>query len=170
MLGLTISNDLKWTEHIENILAKANKRLHFLRILKKSGLETSDLKIFYISVVRPVMEYCCQVWHPSIAFCQTTIDQLEHIQSRALKTMMPETDPEIALQILNLQSLYDRRVELCKRFFKQMSNPKHKLNKLLPEKHNHTYDTRNNESYKLPKCRTEKFKRSFIPYCLFKFQ
>ena len=34
LLGVTISNDLTWGEHVKNITAKATQRLFFLRILK----------------------------------------------------------------------------------------------------------------------------------------
>ena len=35
LLGNIISNDLKWSEHIDYISKKASKRLYSLRILKK---------------------------------------------------------------------------------------------------------------------------------------
>ena len=37
LLGIIISNDLKWNEHIHYISKKASKRLYSLRILKKVG-------------------------------------------------------------------------------------------------------------------------------------
>ena len=35
LLGITISNDLKWGPHVENIVKKASKHLYALRVLKK---------------------------------------------------------------------------------------------------------------------------------------
>lgn len=35
LLGIIISNDLKWNEHTDYISKKATKRLYYLRILKK---------------------------------------------------------------------------------------------------------------------------------------
>ena len=35
LLGIIISNDLKWGEHIDYILKKASKRLYSVRIFKK---------------------------------------------------------------------------------------------------------------------------------------
>ena len=37
LLGIIISDDLKWNAHIDYISTKASKRLYSLRILKKSG-------------------------------------------------------------------------------------------------------------------------------------
>ena len=36
LLGIIISNDLKWNEHIDYISKKASKRLYALRIFKKN--------------------------------------------------------------------------------------------------------------------------------------
>jgi hypothetical protein len=37
-LGLIIQNNLKWDKHIRSIIAKGSKRLHILRILRRSGI------------------------------------------------------------------------------------------------------------------------------------
>ena len=34
LLGVTISADLKWNEHVDKIVAKASQRIYFLTILK----------------------------------------------------------------------------------------------------------------------------------------
>ena len=36
ILGVTISSDLKWNEHISECIKKANKRLYFVVLLKLS--------------------------------------------------------------------------------------------------------------------------------------
>ena len=36
VLGLTIQNNLKWDLHISEIVTKASKRLHILRVLKRN--------------------------------------------------------------------------------------------------------------------------------------
>ena len=37
--------------------SKASSRLHFLKVLKRCSLSTSDLLFFYTSAVRPLLEY-----------------------------------------------------------------------------------------------------------------
>ena len=46
LLGITISNDLKWGPHVRTIVKKASKRLYALRVLKKklTSLMLSSLK------------------------------------------------------------------------------------------------------------------------------
>jgi len=53
------------------ITSKAAKRLHFLKQLKRSGAERDDLLCFYGTVIRPVLEYACPVWHSSLAVAQS---------------------------------------------------------------------------------------------------
>ena len=54
LLGLTISNDLKWNTHISNTCKKVSTRLYFLRQLKRAKLPPNDLVLFYIICIRPV--------------------------------------------------------------------------------------------------------------------
>ncbi len=46
-LGTTISQDLKWDNHIESIVKKAQQRLYFFRQLRKFNLPQELLKQFY---------------------------------------------------------------------------------------------------------------------------
>ena len=56
LLGLHVTNKLKWNEHVSAICAEASKRLHFLNLLKRAGTPKDDLMHYYESVVRPVTE------------------------------------------------------------------------------------------------------------------
>ena len=66
-----VSNDLKWTEHVRAVTKKASSRLHFLKQLKRARCAESDLLYFYISVVRPILEYACPVWHTHLSRCRS---------------------------------------------------------------------------------------------------
>ena len=48
--AVTVSQSLKWNEHVANICSKLNKRLYFLKKLKRAGMSTGDLLCFYKSV------------------------------------------------------------------------------------------------------------------------
>ena len=54
-LGLTISDNLKWTDHIGDIAAKASNRVDLLSRLS-CKLDRKTLDIMYKSFIRPVME------------------------------------------------------------------------------------------------------------------
>ena len=61
VLVLIIQKNLKWNEHINSIISKASKRLHILRVLRRSGVPIVDFITIYVSLIRSVLEYCCVV-------------------------------------------------------------------------------------------------------------
>ena len=63
LLGVTISSDLTWNKHVDNIVAKAGKRVYMLYQLKRAGIGKHDLVTIYVSVLTLVLEYACPVWH-----------------------------------------------------------------------------------------------------------
>ena len=80
-LGLQISNDLKWSMHINNISKKANATLGFLRKNLRNVPETCK-KTAYISIVRSTMEYGATIWN---SYLKGDIDKLERIQNRGIR-------------------------------------------------------------------------------------
>ena len=51
LLWVTISSDLTWNKHVENIVAKAGKRVYMLYQLKRAGIGQHDLVTIYVSVL-----------------------------------------------------------------------------------------------------------------------
>ena len=66
MLGVTLSVDLKWNAHVDEIVKKVNKRLYFLRQLKRAQVKSKELVLFYLACIRSVMEYACALFHSSL--------------------------------------------------------------------------------------------------------
>jgi len=85
LFGVHVSNDLKWTEHVRAVTSKASSRLNFLKQLKRAGCAEGDLKYFYTSVVRPILEYiyACPMYHTGLTAAQ--FDALESVQKRAMR-------------------------------------------------------------------------------------
>ena len=80
-LGVTITSDLKWTQHINTVVNKANSTLAFLR--RNLRIKSSDLKATaYKTLVRPIVEYASSVWDPAT---NNQIHQLEMVQRRAAR-------------------------------------------------------------------------------------
>ena len=78
-LGVTISDDLNWGTHIDNITKKANQTLGFLK--RNIKVHNQDLKsTAYKTLIRPQLEYASTVWSPHTA---TDIYKLESVQRRA---------------------------------------------------------------------------------------
>ena len=112
VLGVTVLSDLTWNMHIDTIVSKASKRVYMLYQLKRAGVKQEDLVRIYVSVIRPVVEYACPVWHSSLP--QYLSDHVETVQKRSLKTIYPSyTDDEILL-MTKLHTLVERRNDICK--------------------------------------------------------
>ena len=80
-LGLLISKDLKWSNHIEKTSKKANATLGFVqRNLRHCPMECR--KSAYIALVRSTLEYGSVVWDPHL---QKDIDKVEKVQRRAAR-------------------------------------------------------------------------------------
>jgi len=87
LLGVHVSNNLSWNSHVDYICARANTRLHYLKRLKQAGLPANRLTHWYISAIRPVLEYSVVVWHHGLSKNQTELT--EAIQRRALRIVYP---------------------------------------------------------------------------------
>ena len=80
-LGVTIKVDLSWDAHVQNIVAKANRTVGFLRRnLKDCKPQVKD--VAYKTMVRPILEYASPVWDPHT---QANIKSLEQVQRRAAR-------------------------------------------------------------------------------------
>ena len=87
LIGVTISSDLTWNKHVENIVAKAGKRVYMLYQLKRAGICQHDIVTIYVSVIRPVLEYSCPVWHTNLNRHLT--ESIETVPKKALKCIYP---------------------------------------------------------------------------------
>jgi hypothetical protein len=168
LLGVILNDRLNWQDNVEKLYKKASRRMYFISQLKRTRMPSRDIIKVYVSLVRPIMEYACQVWHAGLTEQQAEV--IESIQERALKIAFPTLDYDHALKEANLMTLYQRREILCRRLFKSAQVPSHKLNPLLPEPRVITHNQRHPMKYPLPVCKTNRLKDSFIPYSLFNFQ
>ena len=115
------------------IITKASSRCYFLKILKKSGLQSHQLRHFYLSVIRLILEYCSPVWHHGLTKAQAK--SLEAIQRRALRIIDSSTvgmPYEVALSLTQFTSLHDRREHLNKKFFAIITISSSCISRLLP--------------------------------------
>ena len=81
ILGVNVQSNLKWDTHVDSMCCSFNRRLFFLRQLKRSCVPIDDLVRVYVQYVRPAVEYACPVWHPRLTKIQN--ECLEKLQKRA---------------------------------------------------------------------------------------
>jgi hypothetical protein len=80
-LGVTLTSDLSWNQHIDNITKKANRTLGFVR--RNVRVSSQHIKTqAYFTLVRPLLEYASPVWDP---YTQQNINKIEMVQRRAAR-------------------------------------------------------------------------------------
>ena len=80
-LGVNISSNGKWAEHINNICQKATKQIFVLRKLKFI-LNRNNLNKIYVTYILPLLEYACELWDGR---CSSDADKLEQLQFEAAR-------------------------------------------------------------------------------------
>lgn len=105
-LGVTISNDLNFEVHVNNVTNSANRALYTVKRTMKH-LNAACGPTLYKSLVRPILEYGNSAWCPSTARQR---EALEKIQRRATRWICPKNMVyERRLRFLKLPSLSHRR-------------------------------------------------------------
>ena len=87
LLGVILSDDLTWNMHVDSIVKKAAKRVYMLYQLKRAGIRQTYLVNVYVSVVRPVLEYACPVWHTNLP--KYLSENIEMIQKKSIEINIP---------------------------------------------------------------------------------
>ena len=103
-LGITITNNLSWFKHIEEIVSKANRTLGLVKRLCRDIKDTNTRKLLYCTVVRPKLEYCSSLWSPYTGKHRLLI---ENVQRRATRFILnyPKDDMSYPLRLQKLRLL-----------------------------------------------------------------
>ena len=166
LLGVIISSDLSWEEHVHYILGKAAKRMYCIHYLVRAGISDKDIIIVYTSIIRSILEYACPVWHPGLTAKQTK--DIERVQKRCLKLIYPTLSYSEALLLSGLEELGIRRERITKELFDEIKHENHVLHSLLPKRNPESLRTRNPYPYIIAITKPTRFGRAFIPYCISK--
>ena len=147
----------------KNIITKASKRIYIIRVLKRSGVPPQDLIHIYLTLIRPVLEYCCAVWSNSIPAYLS--EKIEKVQKRVMRIVFPDLHYTDALSVAKCDRLDERRLKLCSKVLSNTKHPNSRLNHLLPptRQESTSMNLRNSSCLSLPKCRTDRYKKSFFP-------
>ncbi|XP_046666436.1 uncharacterized protein LOC124358188 [Homalodisca vitripennis] len=81
-LGIMLSPNLNPQEHINYICNRANSALYFVIRNSRNMFSIHALRILYMHLVRPLLEYSSPVWRPYLI---GQIHGLEKIQTRFIR-------------------------------------------------------------------------------------
>ena len=105
LISVVISADLSW----ENILIrplyaeKVAKWIYCILYPVRAGIKSEDILIIYCSIIRSVLEYACQVWHPGLTKKQSS--DIERVQKRCLRLIYPTLTTAKVFKCLDLKNL-----------------------------------------------------------------
>jgi hypothetical protein len=121
-LGVLVTSNLSWSDHIINIKAKAMRNLGFIKrtLGYKSPLQAR--KLLYLSLVRSHLLYCSQIWSPLM---RRDVLSMESVQRSASKYLTNYQDISYVerLKILGLIPLsYLRDLHTLLLFFNILHN------------------------------------------------
>ena len=109
--NITISQDLNWNKHINNITGKANRTLRFIKRNVKTKNE-SIKELAYKTLVRTQVEYATTIWIP---YTKQNTQKIEMVQRRAARYVKNNysTYDSVSTMLDNLgwQSLENRRID-----------------------------------------------------------
>ena len=175
LLGVTLTNDLRWKENTAEIVKKVNKRFYQLCRLRQFGVKQKERLTTWKVLIRPITEYAAPLWHSGLLECDKR--KLENLQKKALGLILGTTyidyrryykingqpvSYELALKSCDLTPLAERRENLTIKFaLDTYNNPLHKdLFKRLPDSRP---NTRSKPKVHVPFGKTERYNNSAIP-------
>ena len=129
LLGVILTNDLRWRENTALIVRKVNKKFYLLCKLKQFGVKQEERLATWKVLIRPITEYAAPLWHSGLLECDKR--KLETLQKKALglilgtiyidykryyKVRGNPVSYELALHSCELNSLTERREILTRKF------------------------------------------------------
>ena len=168
-LGVFLSNDCSWHQHMVYLKEKAWCRINIMRKLKFK-LDRKSLETIYIAFIRPLLEYADVIWDNCSQFEK---DELEKVQIEAARISTGAT------KLISINNLYkeicwdklqktrdDHKLTL---FYKMYNNltPNY-LSSLIPQQIETVsqYNLRNAQNLRNIRTRTSSYYNSFLPSTL----
>ena len=106
-LGVHIEENLKFQQHINNIVAKG-KRMDGWILRTICSRSKVDMKVLLKSLVQSQVEYCCVMWSPRD---QATINMIESVQAQFTRRIQEyqEFNEELGMPVCSLS--YEERLK-----------------------------------------------------------
>ena len=166
-LGLILSENMKWTTHIDYSIKKARKKLGLLRRQSQNLTMKQKIDIFN-TMIRPILEYGSVI----IDGCSTSdslkLESCQRFAALICTGAMRRTETKLLLEHLGWDSLtYRRCISKMSLFYKIMHNqtPSYLLRN-INFKQTQAHSLKKTHDLKIPRCKLEAYKKSFFPSCI----
>ena len=122
ILGISISENLKWNQHIEDITDKAKAKFHIFHKLMKNGFPYTFILEVFLKEIRPILEYGAVLFH--FALTVELSDMIEEIQKIFLRLLSNYIGVKFSYMEACIfyftEPLILRRQTLCENFVKKL--------------------------------------------------
>ena len=164
-LGVTLSSNCNWNDHVQNIIKTASCKITALKQLKNK-VSKQTLNTIYISFIRPTLEYASCVWDGCSEELSNALERVQLEAARLVSGLSSVASCDALYLETGWLPLKSRREKFKLSTFHKIHNrqvPDY-LHRLLPPNRGDLHrDLRNPENYQLPRCRLDIFKKSYIP-------
>ena len=75
-LGVMVTKDLTWSNHVRYVTAKINHMLGFIKRNCAGIINKDALKLLYVSLVHSHLCHCSQVWTPQTSMLMMEVDKV----------------------------------------------------------------------------------------------
>ena len=162
LVGLVVTSNLTWHEHIDYTVGRINKVLWQLTRFKRYGAPQDKLVTFYILKIRSILMFGAVCFHSSLS--SELSQKLELQQKRSFAVILGSSYRSYnhARSLLNLPRLDILREKACLKWaLKAQANPQHAgLFPLIQSKVN----TRHKKKFVEYFCHTTKYYNSAVPH------
>lgn len=168
-LGMILTTNMSWKEHIHNLTSKATKKLGILFNMKDKLSRTAKSK-YYISFIRPLLEYGGVVFDNCTAHESNSLELVQRRAAILCTGAFKRSPTHLLLSDVGWDSLSNRRknakVILMYKIVNGLTPPY--LRELIPPQVQSTtpYPLRNRRNYRIPPTRTQLSHHSYIPASL----
>ena len=131
ILGVTISNRLSLSQHVQNVVMSCAQIVHALRTLRSHGVQNATLQIVFKSVAVAKLVYAASAWY---GFCTAADrDRLEAVIRRAKR---------FGFCCMEQPSVREMVDDADDSMFSQLKYSNHVLHQLIPPRRNTCYHLR----------------------------
>ena len=143
-LGVYIKDDLTWSMQAGSAVKTAQKRLYFLRRLKKFGMSAKTIINFYRCTIESILSGCITAWYGSCSAADR----------KALQRVVKTAERITGSHLPSVQGIYNTRcLRKARNIVKDHSHPGYGILKLLPS----------GRRYRSIRARTTRLTNSFFP-------
>ena len=141
-VSVTLSSDVNWTTHIDNITTSSLKQVYVLRKLKFT-LSKKSVSNIYISFIRPLLEYACDMWDGCFEYDTEKIEKIQLKAARIVTGLTKFSSLEVLYFEIGWEILAERRRQRKLTTFYKMHNKSclQYLSECLPPLHLTSVDT-----------------------------